>query len=120
MMLAGKLEEAQTELTDLLDTHPEHSDTLFYLSLLQDLIGNPEQQKKYLDRSLRADPDNIQALGSLGEYYIKKKEFQKAVGSFRQVLEHNPDDLVALLGMSSIHLQKVVQQVADPHRLRDT
>jgi tetratricopeptide (TPR) repeat protein len=102
LILAGKLEEAREELDLLLAEEPRDSLVLYNLSVIAGLEGNRRKQKDLLTRSVEADPQNADALASLGDITLEGKDTAAAGELFRRALAVNGGNLVALLGQGEI------------------
>ncbi|MCK4621476.1 MAG: tetratricopeptide repeat protein [Desulfuromonadales bacterium] len=60
----------------------------------------------HLLKALTLDPNNVEIYEHLGELFLKMEELDKAQIAFAAVLESNPDDLQALIGMGKINRLK--------------
>jgi tetratricopeptide (TPR) repeat protein len=78
------------------------ADDLKVVALDYVLLNDYEDAARYLERSLAADPANIEARYHLGRVRYQQNRFDDAIADFRQVLERDPGNIKAQnnLGLS--------------------
>ncbi|MBU1124922.1 MAG: tetratricopeptide repeat protein [Candidatus Omnitrophica bacterium] len=58
----------------------------------QQKLGNYVLAEKYYDKSLEIDPQNIEVICNIGLIYTRKKEFEKAIRCYTEVIKALPGD----------------------------
>lgn len=84
------------------DMDPHHSEALFRLAALNDLVGNDDEAIKLYEQSLSRPPIYLGALMNLGLLYEDKENYSAAEFCFRRVLEFDPAHERARLYMKDI------------------
>jgi tetratricopeptide (TPR) repeat protein len=91
---AGKMAEAETALTELINTQPDFAEAWNRRAFLYYTIG--EYQKSLADcrRVINLNPAHFGALHGMGLSYAATGEYEKAIKAFRRALEIQPFSLV--------------------------
>src|SRR5205807_1933200 len=71
---------------------PSHTGALFELGHANDLAGNDEEAITYYERCLNHPPVHAGVLMNLGVLYEDNEKYDKAVHSYRQLLNADPAD----------------------------
>ena len=92
----GRIDEAEKILIDIIAENESDVTALFYLSLVYNLKGNKELERKTLERITAIDPDNSDANTSLGRIAASEKKYRDAEDYFRKALKNNYHEEAAL------------------------
>ena len=96
---AGRTEESQKVLEDLLAREPRNTDALYALALLQ---SSPDKQREILDRILAIDPLHADAAAAVGEASRVGGGRDAARELFERALKSDPAHPLALLGLARL------------------
>ena len=92
---AGRVEDAERHLQRYLEARPEDHEALNYLAYLWAEQGrNLDLALSFVDRALKAEPDNGAYLDTRGWIYFKKGDYPRAVEDLRRALRHEGEDPV--------------------------
>ena len=106
LMSAGRIEEARATLLGVVEDHPELTEALYSLSLIEVMVGNDEAQLDLLNRMLAVDPEDPRPHASLGEVHLKNGKLNEARESFERSIELEPENTVALVGYGNVLLRQ--------------
>jgi len=85
---------AVRELEETTRLNPWVVDYWLDLALAYKAIGDAGAETRALDHALRAEPKNLNAAVSEGNFYLSRGETGAAMQRFREVLENDPPDPV--------------------------
>jgi SpoIID/LytB domain protein len=88
--LEGKAGEALFQLKQLLPSHSEDPQVLFYLGQCYEESGEFDQAQAFYLDVVRAKPDNVLAYLKLGNIYYGKQMFKEASQSYQRVISLDP------------------------------
>ena len=77
----NELEKAHLYVQNALDINNEHPGLYFYLGECLFYLGKPDDAEKAYLQALKQDPENQQALHSLGKLYIQLERYEEAAES---------------------------------------
>jgi len=66
-------------------------------------VEEMHKQIKELEAELKNDPNNVQAMESLGNVYYDMKQFDKAIPYYQKVLEKNPEKYSVMVDLASAY-----------------
>ncbi len=72
-------------------THPDDTEVLFTLGLIEKRQGRYPQAEEFYKKAIHQDPKFSEALSNLGNVYLAQKQIQLAVASYQQAIDLNPD-----------------------------
>lgn len=103
LMAEGRQQDAKNEYLGVLKNKPEDRDSLLALAVLAGSEGNFTAQQEYLDRLLKAYPQDPEALATQGFAHLAQERLDRAESFFNRSLgvKDNPD---AREGMARIKL----------------
>lgn len=85
---------------------PEGATPLFYEAWLQqNILKSQERALEAYKRILVIDPDNLKALSSLAEIYLRQKDEQKVLETFRRMEALSPNDTSLQLKIALIYYE---------------
>ena len=97
LYLNGNKDEARVQLERVVSADPEKSLALFLLALLTDESGEPEAAKKLYLGVLELDPKHEGANFFIGNYYLRRKDYSKAIQHYDLTLQSNEKNIPARL-----------------------
>lgn len=102
----GELDKAIEELEEIKKLDPDDLDAGFMRALLYSLQNSSDKAiKEYeevLKKAVSSEPKNIYILKGLAAVYYQQKEFEKAIQTYKLILEIDKNDYEALFLMGSI------------------
>ena len=93
---AEKYAEAFILFEEYIKTYGDKAVPLRYLGILSAQQGKEDQAIDYFERAITIDPKELEAKEALGEFYFKKKNFEKSKKIFLELIELNESNEVAL------------------------
>jgi cellulose synthase operon protein C len=75
---------------------------LFLKGQLEQALGNLDRAEDAFQAIVNLEPDNTNALSALGGIRFQQRQFDSAAGLYSQVLELNPDDLIAQRSLAEL------------------
>lgn len=75
---------------------------LFLKGQLEQALGNLNRAEDAYQAIVKLEPENINALSALGGVQFQRRQFDSAATLYTQVLELNPDDLVAQRSLAEL------------------
>lgn len=96
LLIAGRYEEAETELRKALELDAESAETLSNLGAAEFALGKTDQAIEHLEKALRLRPEYLDAHRNLAEAYVVRGRHAEAVPHFLFVLDQRPDHLGVL------------------------
>jgi len=103
---AGDLNSAKKLYHEIADKNPLDSYALHFLGALEATLGNHQQAKVYLERSLSIQPSNTQFLQNYATILFQMREYRYALEISKRGLQTNYAD-ISLLYVSAISLCKL-------------
>jgi tetratricopeptide (TPR) repeat protein len=88
---------AVRELEETTRLNPWVVDYWLDLALAYKAVGDTNGESRALDHALRAEPKNLNAAVSEGNFYLSRGDTGAAMERFREVLENDPPDPVAVI-----------------------
>ena len=87
---------------------PEHARVHYNLGLLLQYLHRDEKAEQSLLKALKIDPDSMEYLYALADFYLKRKKFQKAKDMAQQLVMKHPNEPIGqkLLGIIMRNLPK--------------
>jgi len=107
----NRMKEAESVLSDMLKKSPENTEAMYSLSIVYSYQCRIDDEKKLLEKLLKADSSYSLAYVALGELYLyggfsgysEKDSIVKASMLFDKALKLNPSDPGALSGKASVY-----------------
>lgn len=97
LYLNGDKDEARAQLKRVVSADPDKSLSLFLLALLYDESGELEAAAKLYHRVLEMDPKHEGANFFLGNYYLRRKDYTKAIQHYDLTIQSNEKNIPAQL-----------------------
>jgi tetratricopeptide (TPR) repeat protein len=69
---------------------PERSRVHYNLGLLLDYLGRDVQAESALQRAVELEPDNLEYLNAVAQYYLKREMYQEAKRIAEQIISNHP------------------------------
>lgn len=88
---AGQSHQAAALYRDILQTEPDHFDTLCMLALLEYQAGRGEESLRLLERALAVNPNSVPVICNRGSVLIAMRRYEEALASMDQALALQPD-----------------------------
>jgi len=88
---AGKLKRAESLLSRVVKTYPEHPDALHYLGVTLYQLGQYDDAIAQLSAAVSVAPDYAEAHNSLGIVLLEKRNLDDAIAHITRALEIRPD-----------------------------
>ena len=106
LLSAGRIDEADAIVAEVLQATPENEAALFSRSLVAFARDDGAAQTAALERLIELNPAHADAHAALGELRLAAREYGAAERAFAQSLESNPRNLVALIGLGNVRLRQ--------------
>ena len=92
MLLAEekKYVEAARYLENAARGMPDRSRVHYNLGLLLDYLRRDVQAESALQRALQLEPDNLEYLNAIAQYYLKREMYQQAKRIAEQIISRHP------------------------------
>jgi serine/threonine protein kinase/tetratricopeptide (TPR) repeat protein len=97
---------AQRELHRALQLNPNLAIAHLYYSRYLGSLGKFSEAEKELDRAQELDPLSLQVIFDAGRLFYFRRQHDQAIAKFQKVLEIDPNNATAHLGMSEAHFAK--------------
>lgn len=104
LFLDGKLAEAETVFTELLDQFPEHPDILNNLGIICESCGRLEDAKSYYGKALSVDNTHTVALSNLANAYQKEGMWQEAASLWERCESSEKNDPLILNNLATAYI----------------
>jgi tetratricopeptide (TPR) repeat protein len=103
-----KYAEAARYLQEAARGMPDRSRVHYNLGLLLDYLGRDSQAESALQRALQLEPDNIEYLHAIAQYYLKREMYKEAKGIAEQIISNHPSSQLGpqLLDLVNRRLKK--------------
>jgi len=102
--IRGRTEQAIDLLARANTAEPGNPRTLGYLGMAEVKAGQLEQALVHLEGALILDPARIDVGNEKGAVHLQLEQYEEAEAAWRQVLEHDPDNMMARTGLDQIRL----------------
>ncbi len=121
LLHAGRVEEAQTKLQEIVDASPIHAASRVFLGETYEHQGDVAKAVTWYEAALKIKPDNTDALVHLGTAHIAQERIADAIARFEEALRideestaarYNLGLALARLGQAddaAIHFEKLLQ-----------
>ena len=102
----GDLVRAELSFMNIIETHPNHTETLNNLGVIAFYMGNYEQACKYLGKALEIDTGYFDAIKNLTQLFMTIGDFHEALSMFQRVhgMENVNTRLFNIMAQSFIRL----------------
>jgi tetratricopeptide (TPR) repeat protein len=101
----GKWEDTSTFRTSIKDT--EQTAQIEREEKVVRTESDVEQMIKYYEQSLAKDPDNPTTLRTLGDLYVRNKEYDKAINNYQEVLRIDKTNLAVMRKIGDVEIKKI-------------
>jgi protein O-mannosyl-transferase len=89
----GKFKEAIRDIEDMIKMNPSgKSGYLNNLALCYEGLDDFDKVKECFEEAIKIDGKNVNALGGIADYYLKKNDKNKAIEYYKKILVVNPAD----------------------------
>jgi len=100
----GKYEEAIAAYNEYLELKPKHVKSLYNRGRAYEELGQFDQAMKDFKFVLKEDPNNVNALMSIGkDAFYRKSDFESSIYYFEKALKRDADNAVALTFKGKSH-----------------
>ena len=106
LISGGKFAEARTRLLAATHEFSDSADVWTMLGVAEHKLGHLSDAVQDLLASLQIDPDDADALSSLGGVYISMREYDQAERCYQKVVLAEPANTYALLNLLTLHGMK--------------
>ena len=107
-------DNADKFVASLSEEHPDNASSQILIGSYQDFSGNSLAAIASLKRALKIEPENSEAMASLGALYIKTAQYLAATEHYRHVIKALPTLAIGYKGLfSSLELEDKKQQAID-------
>ncbi len=79
------------KLEEWLSTHPEDSEVLFTLGLIEKREGRYPQAEEFYKKAIQQNPKFSEAFSNLGNVYLAQQQVPLAIASYQQAIDLNPE-----------------------------
>jgi len=112
---AGLLPEAERQYRRVLESCPQHFDSLHLLGVISYQRGEFAQAVRQIDFALRVNPHVSDAHNNLGNALKRLGQFREALTSYDRAVALNPDDAASFNNRGSVHkdLKQFDEALAD-------
>jgi tetratricopeptide (TPR) repeat protein len=101
LLIAGRPEDALTEINEVLAANPKNVDALYTLTLYYSLKENKKELTKTLEKITGIDKTFAPAYAYLGELALEDNKIDAAKNNFTKALENEPNNFIALTGLGN-------------------
>lgn len=120
----GQLEEARKELQLVLDQDPGNIQARYLLALIysssKDFDKAALEYEAILQSFSKAQPENKEIYGYLGQLYYSQRQYDKAIKQFETYLSLDPVNIDVLFLLGSLYLEQGDRKEAQEYFLRCT
>lgn len=109
---AGRFAEAAVEYKTALELEPGDSDTRTLLAEMYGRAGDTEMSDVQFDRAKTQAPNDDEVYYKEGNAFFDQQDYDRAIGSYRQALDLNPKNKLALNNLGVSHMEKKEYAVA--------
>lgn len=102
----GEFVKSNQVLEDILKLRGDDVQTLFLKFRNFEAMMIPDSAIAQLEKIREIDPDNLEMLNMLGQYYANNQQNREAVEVLREALERNSRDPQSLVNLASIYLDE--------------
>lgn len=103
----GDIKYAERELQQAKRLFPERIEPITSLVLLysyaQEEAKLEKEYETFLKKAQSLQPENIEIYQQLGQFYIQKKYFQKAIETYKNILKLNPKNLDSIFWLGYLY-----------------
>jgi tetratricopeptide (TPR) repeat protein len=103
LISAGKKAESIALANELEAAYPDNVEILYTQVILAESRDDLTGRTKYLNKILKLQPDNSQALTALGTDYLAQKNYPQAKTTLIRAISANPENIDALLGLARVY-----------------
>lgn len=111
-----KYDEASLYLSMAARGIPDRPRVHYNLGLLMDYLGKDVEAEAALTRAVEIDPDSIDFLNALAQYYLKHSRYDMAEPIARQLAEKYPSQGLGARMLDFVAKRKAAQQRASDHK----
>ncbi|MDR0290945.1 MAG: tetratricopeptide repeat protein, partial [Treponema sp.] len=108
---AGRTAEARTIANGIISRNANNIDALLVLAASAAIEGKDREQRTFLERIVRIDPQNTKALSDLGYIALRVQSMRIAAGHFDAALAVDPDHRESMVGRAIVY-----RYAGDPRR----
>ena len=103
---AGQFVQAESLYQNILQTVPDHAETLHLLGILSHQVGKVENAIDFMNRALASKPDFAEAHSDLGNMLLALGRLEEAVTSYQKATMLKPDfaEAYSNLGIAQMNL----------------
>jgi tetratricopeptide (TPR) repeat protein len=105
-MRGNNHQAALEEFRKALTYYPDYYTAHMNIANALDDQGKPREAIEAAKKAISIDPTNAWAIGNIGTYYYKLREFPEAIKWYTAAIECNPKDTVAHYGLGIIYMQQ--------------
>ena len=111
-MKQGDVKAALEEYTEAARLNPESSKAQLRRALISNSLGDEEGTEDALQAAVNAAPSDVSARAILSGYYLRKKEFTKAMSTLKEGLTGDVSDAVLFSQMATVLAAQEKEQEA--------
>ncbi len=111
---AGRLAEASSAYRAILQRHPDHPGALHYLGAAEAAAGNFDAAQSLMERSLRAQPHNLQFIENYASLLVQTGNCEAALAVCQRGLTLNPANpqLLYVEAVALVRLNRLAEAIA--------
>lgn len=92
LLQSGDKNQASSYLAKLRQVAPTHAKTCKYSGIQLQSEGNQQAAEQNYEASFKKDPTDLDVIQKLGDMFIERREWGKAISLFRNALKVHPND----------------------------
>jgi len=100
---SGQLQKAQEIYRKILETNPDHSDSLHSLGVIANQVGNNDMAVKLIGKAIEINSKEPIYFNNIGNAFKAQGDLKQAVSSYQKALLIKPDFVEALVSMGSAY-----------------
>lgn len=110
---AGQLEQAETRLNSILETHPTHAEALHLLGIIAYQVNKIELGIQFIERAIQSNPHVALFYSNLGEMHRKLNNVHLSIQYGQQAVTFDPHSATALSNLGVAYFDAKQYELAE-------